>query len=201
MATRKAPRRRRSSEEARTAILDAAERALRDVGPAGIRLQDVARQAGMSHPTVLHHFGSREGLLDAVVQRSLSTLQAGVFEAVRSGPGTAGVQLLLDGVASQLKDGRARSFLYLALAGFGPKGGWLQLEPLAQAVHEVRRQRCAAQGTRTPPFEDTWFTVMLPGLALLSLSVLDGKLDASFDVPKFRAWLGRLLHEHLNGAR
>lgn len=193
------PRKRRSSDEARTAILDAAEKQLREVGPAGIRIQDVAKAVGVSHPTVLHHFGSREGLLDAVVHRSISALQAGVFEAVKSGPGTPGVQLLIDGVASQMKDGRARTFLWLALSGFSPKQGWLGVRPLAEAIHEVRKKKRAGK-KKTPPFEDTWFTVMLPALALLSLAVLEPSLDPDFDVARFRAWLGRVVTEHLQQA-
>ena len=35
-------------------------------GPAGLRLEAVAKAAGVSHPTILHHFGSREGLIHAL---------------------------------------------------------------------------------------------------------------------------------------
>ncbi len=191
------PRRRRTSDEARTAILDAAEAQLREVGPAGIRLQEVAAVVGVSHPTVLHHFGSREGLIEAVVTRALETIQAGLFDAVQAGPGTDGVQAMLDGVAAQMKDsGRARTFLWLALAGYGPGVKGLHLKPLAEAVHEVRRSRRAGK-KRMPPFEDTWFTIMLPALSLLSLSVLEGCAEPDFDAARFRAWLARLVHQHL----
>ncbi len=40
-------------------------------GPAGLRLQEVAKAAGVSHPTILHHFGSREGLIQALNLRSV----------------------------------------------------------------------------------------------------------------------------------
>ena len=81
-----APRRRRTAEEARTAILDAAERRLVASGPASIRLQEVAADVGVSHPTVLHHFGSREALVEAVVVRALDSLHARLLEAVRASP-------------------------------------------------------------------------------------------------------------------
>ena len=48
-------------------------------GPAGLRLQDVARAAGVSHPTILHHFGSREGLVRALNQRSVEALRNSVL--------------------------------------------------------------------------------------------------------------------------
>lgn len=191
-------RKRRSSDEARAAILDAAEAQLREVGPSGIRLQDVAKVVGVSHPTVLHHFGSREGLIEALVARSLDTMQAGLFDAVVQQPGHEGIAQLLDQVAAQMKDaGRARAFLWLVLAGYGPGLQALQLKPLAEAVHEVRRIKRAGK-KRMPPFEDSWFSVVLPGLALLALSVLEERgVPPDFDVARFRAWLARLVHHHL----
>jgi AcrR family transcriptional regulator len=191
-------RKRRSSDEARAAILDAAEAQLREVGPSGIRLQDVAKVVGVSHPTVLHHFGSREGLIEALVARSLDTMQAGLFDAVVQQPGHEGIAQLLDQVAAQMKDaGRARTFLWLVLAGYGPGLQALQLKPLAEAVHEVRRIKRAGK-KRMPPFEDSWFSVVLPGLALLALSVLEERgVPPDFDVARFRAWLAKLVHHHL----
>src|SRR5450432_3158548 len=67
-------RRRRTSDEARAAILDAAERRLVSSGPAGIRLQEVAADVGVSHPTVLHHFGSREALVREVCERRFAAI-------------------------------------------------------------------------------------------------------------------------------
>src|ERR1700761_1952547 len=72
---RKTKRIRRSPEEARARILDAAEGIMaKGGGPASLRLQDVARLAGISHPTILHHFGSREGLVRALNLRALERL-------------------------------------------------------------------------------------------------------------------------------
>ena len=52
------PRRRRSPEEARAEILDAAEHLLIHEGLGSLTLQRVAREVGISHPGVLHHFRS-----------------------------------------------------------------------------------------------------------------------------------------------
>src|SRR4051794_653604 len=108
-------RKRRTAEEARSAILDAAERRLVASGPAGIRLQEVAADVGVSHPTVLHHFGSREGLVEAVVARALDSLRAGLVAAVRASPnGPEEVGPLLDAVFDTLvRGGHARAFLWL----------------------------------------------------------------------------------------
>src|SRR4051812_32579591 len=81
------PRRRRDAEDARAAILDAAERRLVLAGPAGIRLQEVAADVGVSHPTVLHHFGSREALVAAVIHRALERIHAEVVQAIGASTG------------------------------------------------------------------------------------------------------------------
>ena len=74
----KAPKKkrvRRTPEDAQANILDAAEAILaKGGGPAALRLQDVAHQAGVSHPTILHHFGSREGLVHAINKRAFEKL-------------------------------------------------------------------------------------------------------------------------------
>jgi len=71
---------RRTPEEARRLILDAAEATMASKGPAGIRLQDVARAAGVSHSNVLHQFGSRAGLIEALNRRTVEDLKSVLFE-------------------------------------------------------------------------------------------------------------------------
>lgn len=75
---------RRTPEKAQKLILAAAESELRERGPAGLRLQSVASRAGVSHPTVLHHFGSRDGLLQAVVTQGLERLTEDLIEALEA---------------------------------------------------------------------------------------------------------------------
>jgi len=70
-----ASRRRRSAAETRDAILEAAERRLLDKGPEAIQLQEIAADAGISHPAILHHFGSREGLVEAMILRGIARRQ------------------------------------------------------------------------------------------------------------------------------
>jgi AcrR family transcriptional regulator len=197
-------RKRRTADEARTAILDAAERRLVESGPGGIRLQEVAADVGMSHPTVLHHFGSREALVEAVVARALESLHAGLVAAVRAAPADEEqVSGLLDRVFEVLADGgQGRAFMWLALAGYTPQRDQLRLRDVAEAVHELRRARRAGK-KRMPPLEDTTFTVLLATMALLAQSVLGAQLlhgagvgDDARAQARFRAWLARLMIEH-----
>jgi len=197
-------RRRRTAEEARASILDAAEQRLVQAGPGGIRLQEVAADVGVSHPTVLHHFGSREALIEAVVARALNSLSNGLLGAVRAttDDDDQTTTVLLDAVFNTLvKGGHARAFLWLALSGYAPPMEELRIRAVAEAVHEVRISRRAKKKKLPPVFEDTYFTVMMPALALLAMSVVEPGDGGADDEPcsptRFRAWLARLIHDHL----
>lgn len=202
-----APRRRRTAEEARAAILDAAEALLVEAGPAGIRLQEVAAAIGVSHPTVLHHFGSREALLEAVVTRAFDSLHASVVDAVRAAPeGEEQIASLLDAVYEALTArGHGRALVWLALAGYGPGKQELRLSDVARAVHEVRRAHAKDKGLRAPTSEDTAFTVLLASLALLGQAVMGPQVVRELgleDDPRvhrrFRAWLAARIVEHFD---
>src|SRR3954447_4392152 len=112
-------RRRRTADEARAAILDAAERRLVASGPAGIRLQEVAADVGVSHPTVLHHFGSREALVREVCERRFEAIHADLVAAIASSAGGAEqIDGMLDSVFHALEtQGHGRVVFWLALEG------------------------------------------------------------------------------------
>lgn len=65
----KSVRRTAHSTARRQAILDAAVLVFAEQGFRGGGLKTLAREVGMTHTNVLHHFGSKKDLLDAVVAR------------------------------------------------------------------------------------------------------------------------------------
>lgn len=198
-----APRKRRTAEEARGAIMDAAERQLVAAGPGGIRLQDVAREVGVSHPTVLHHFGSREGLVDAVVSRALDALHADVAAALTdASAGEDQVAAMLDGVAAALSArGQGRALMWLALGSPEPHRDDLRLREQAEAVDALRKVRFP--DARESTLEDSQFLVVLAASTMLAHSVIGAHLLHGAGVrgakapARFRAWLARLLVTHV----
>ncbi len=74
MAKVPAKRVRRSPEAARLAVLDVAERRLREHGLDGLAIVDVAAEVGMSHATLLHHFGSSDDMRAALIERMATNL-------------------------------------------------------------------------------------------------------------------------------
>ena len=51
------------------------------------RLQDIAQRAGLTHPTLLYHFGSKERLYAAVIEQAMLDWAAMTDEAVAAAPG------------------------------------------------------------------------------------------------------------------
>ncbi len=198
-------RRRLDAEASRGGILDAAEARLVAVGPGGLRLQDIAEAAGVSHPTVLHHFGSREGLVRAVVERALHQINAELVEAITASRGDEErLQVMLARTSDALDGGHARIVLWLALAGHPVGGAGTGLSGVVDAAHALRLSR-ACEGAPRPTREDTARTVVLATLALVAGSVLGPTLLENAGLsggPRatqgFRRWLARLLLGHLD---
>src|SRR5437764_14090175 len=69
----------------RETILDAAFDTLERDGP-DFSLERVARGAGASKALLFHHFGTREGLLDAMAARVLSQTQEGLSRLAEDYP-------------------------------------------------------------------------------------------------------------------
>jgi AcrR family transcriptional regulator len=84
-------------------ILDAAEKAFADLGFAGASLRQIVTGTSVNIATVYYHFGSKEGLLDAVLDRRLGPLKAKQLECVRqllAAPEPPSVERLLHAMLS-----------------------------------------------------------------------------------------------------
>ena len=190
----------------RTLILDATEKRLAAVGPSGIRLQEVAADAGVSHPTVLHHFGSRELLVKAVVDRSIRAINASLVEAIMASSGDEQqLEALLENVHNALgRSGHARVIMWLALEGHYVGEGDMSLKNVVDAAHVLRLSR--HQKGPIPTREDTARTVVLATLALIGGAVVGpmmlknaGLGESAEESTRFRNWLARLVLGHLDG--
>src|SRR5438477_3847873 len=85
---RSPPRVRRTPEEAKRLILETAEALIARTGPQGLRLQDIAAAAGISHPLILHHFASRAGLVRALTRQAAAELRDRLVATMASPDGS-----------------------------------------------------------------------------------------------------------------
>jgi AcrR family transcriptional regulator len=108
------PRRRRTSEQARAAILEVARQRLGEHGLDGLNVVDVARDTGISHTTLIHHFGTADGMRSALVSHMTSELLRDVIAALR-GDSPQPVIILKDLFAALSQSGHARLLAWLAV--------------------------------------------------------------------------------------
>ncbi|MEN6544168.1 TetR/AcrR family transcriptional regulator [Parvibaculum sp.] len=204
--TRQAPKRvRRSAEEARRLILDAAEERLATQGPEGIRLQDIARDVGISHPAILHHFESREGLVRALIARTSAQFRDKMLGALQD---RNGHQLepgeLIESVFEALSDrGTARLLSWMMLTDRMTEASSSRalMTEISSAIHSRRVKEAEKNRAPAPDREDTLFMAMLTANAAFGDAIIGRHLaeEAGLGhdgIIRFRRWLAQLLSEH-----
>ena len=201
------PRRRRSAENARREILDAAQKRLVQGGPEALRLQDIAADVGISHPAIVHHFGSRDGLVQALVERHAEELRDDLIRILGDPEAEYPASVVLDRVFATLGDrGNARLMAWRALSGQNLVARRARIRPirdLATLLHGMRSKH--ARGAQPPEYEDSVFAVRLAALAMFGEAIIgqafttsDGRAPSAKSRERFRNWLAQLLLDHLS---
>lgn len=198
---------RRTAQEARESLLDAAELLLLREGPEAIRVVDVAERAGLTHPTLLHHFGSREGLMAALTRRASDRLQVEVnriFGEVPPAPGRAERTIAaFDHAAAEIEErGLARLLAWLVLAGRHEGGFRGSFEPLVETVHTARSEQRLAAGRQPPSLEESRYGVALVLLQLFGDALFGPVVRRGVglsDTPEVAAGLRRVLAMLIEG--
>ena len=197
-------RKRRTPAEAREAILNAAEAHLIAGGSAKIRLQQVARDVGISHPTLLHHVGSREELIEAVAERAFQSLQTSVVHAIAdSSAQQSGLGPILERVHQALHDtGHGRALAWLLLEHAAKPHDALSLTTMIDAAHALRTVNAQRDGRPVPGRQDTAFSVLLTTFTLFAESFAGDIAYESAGIggqgDEFRRWLSGLLEAQLD---
>lgn len=108
-----AKRVRRTPEAAKDLILTTAAARLKDQGLEGLNLTGVAEDAGMSHATIIHHFGSSEEMRRALVSHMTASLLADVLSALQKE--VPPVELCENLFRTIVENGHARLLAWLAV--------------------------------------------------------------------------------------
>lgn len=101
---RRIARRRRSPEEARLEILDAADRVFVEFQPDQVGLKDVGREAGVSHALITHYFGTYAGLIEAALERRIRALRETMIDRLRGAGALARPSELIGILFTALED-------------------------------------------------------------------------------------------------
>jgi AcrR family transcriptional regulator len=106
MSARSAGRAPQGSKSARTRkrVLDAGARAFRRDGYAAVALKDIATLAGLQAGSLYYHFGSKEEIVEEVLEAGVEGVSAVTREAVAAlGPGADPLARLRAAIAAHLK--------------------------------------------------------------------------------------------------
>ncbi len=197
MASPPRKRTRLAAEEAQARILDAAELRLAEGGPEALRLVEIAGDLGISHPAILHHFGSREGLVAALETRAMTRLQDDLLARVEASAGEGFERAF----ATLGEAGHARLLAWQILrsGSEGVRDGVAMLKTLADAYHASRTSAAQTAGGEAPAYEDTVFWVRLAALALFAEALIGPLLTESGQLgepeavhARFQEWLSAL---------
>lgn len=131
---------RRTPEQARNAILEAAEGLLVEGGVRAVEVRAVGQRVGLTDAGVTHYFGNRDTLLVALLRHGGRRLRDAVDEAARGWlAGSASVADLAEAMAAVYTDGYGELGIALHAAGWRDEGQGL-LEPVVDALHAARRR-------------------------------------------------------------
>jgi AcrR family transcriptional regulator len=148
-----AARVRRSPDEARRLILDAAERLLTEGGVAAVQVRAIGGRVGMTDAGVSHHFGNRDQLLEALLRQCGRKVRAGVEEVLDGWlEHGADIPALVDALAALYRRGYGELAVALHAAGWRDRGSGM-LAPLVAALHALRPDAATA------PVDDTRLAV------------------------------------------
>src|SRR5271155_652245 len=173
---------RRSPEEARRLILETAQALIARTGPEGLRLQDIAAEAGISHPLILHHFKSRAGLVRALTRQTAAEFKDRFVAALAQSELTT--EALIDRVFDAFAGGLAQRLAWLAIMdpqGEADEPAMVQSE-IAETLH-MRRLAAAPPGRE----------------AMHGVRLRRGLGRDECEKRRFRAWFAALIREHGEG--
>jgi AcrR family transcriptional regulator len=119
----------RADNDVSTAILFAGERAFAEFGYNGASMRAIAREAGVNQAMIAYYFGSKEGLLEAIMRRRSTFVNTQRQErlAALCAAGTPSVEQLIDAFLRPL----------IELGTDGERGGYAYVKLLAVLTHSV----------------------------------------------------------------
>lgn len=192
---------RRTLEASREAILEVAERHLVEDGPAGVKVQKIGRELGISDATIHYHFGNRDGLLEALLRHSGQRFSRELAQASEGEQPIDARKVL--GLLNDLygKRGGARLAAWLVQSGWTPAGSGMLLD-LCQRLNAQQALEAEANGAPPPTLEDTQKLVALLSALAFTQAIMGDALPRSVGLDGLEAsaldsWALRQTHQLL----
>ncbi len=176
-----AQRRRLSPEESREAALDAARALLLEQGPHRLTLKAVAGRIGRTHATLLHHFGSAQGLQKALIARMATDITSTIRTAV----------LRTRAEGRDLEEVVDLTFDAFGAGGAGALASWMilsgnqdALDPILAAVHDLVDELAEEHSADQRPIHEVTLQLVLMALGD---ALMGGPMARALELPRGRA--------------
>jgi AcrR family transcriptional regulator len=174
-------RRRLSPTESREAALIAAQQLLVESGPQAVTLKAVGARIGRTHANLLHHFGSAEGLQQALIARMAAQITGVIRDAVLGNRGgEPDPRRIVDLVFDAFDSGGAGALAsWMILSGNRDA-----LDPILSAVHDLVDE--LADGVQPPerPIQEETLHLMLMALGD---ALLGAAMARALNLPRSKA--------------
>lgn len=176
------PRRRfvrRSPDEARQTILDAAERVFTRFVPDEVGLREIAEEAEISHGLITHYFGTYAGLIEATLARRLTGARTAMLERLVGATFTPDEVPLVEALAELIHEPLTLRLLgWAMMSGRSRRHEFLGDRGL-RLVADGITARLAALGLPAPPRERIEFAVAASVALALGFAIAGDAMDAS----------------------
>ena len=182
---------RRTSEESKSLILETAAKRLSQFGLEGLNISGVSKAAGMSHATVIHHFGSTAAMKEALLQQMTNELLSDVVLALKDD--ISGDEILSRLFAMLSQDGHGRLLAWLAL-----ENQEIDVFPRKNNTSELFKSIIRVISHSTDSETDAKLQVLLVATAAMGLSICGCALSnliglSDEESSEFPKWLARHL--------
>ena len=180
------PRKRLSPTESREAAVEAARALLVESGPSAVTLKAVAGRVGRTHANLLHHFGSAEGLQQALIARMAADITGTIREAVlRARAHGHGSREVVDLVFDAFGADRERG------GGAGALASWMilsgnedALDPVLTAIHALLDELVEGHAAGEQPLREETLQLVLMALGD---ALLGGAMARALGLPREKA--------------
>ena len=191
-------RKRRTPEQAKKEIFTGVEELLLEEGPNALTLKNIAKKLGVSHPAILHHFGSSQQLLSDFQVNTARKIREDFLQVLSDNTDEVNRLQLIDAVLEKLSDPHnGRLLAYLISSGVDPFPA--QEERGLEMVFSVLFE------DSTLPIEELKNVLCMVMMCMYAEGMLGDhvrtRLNHQQDPASFRRWMLQMVSTHLELTR
>jgi AcrR family transcriptional regulator len=163
----------------KTRLLNAAAQLLADSDGAPVSTRQITEMAGVTAPTLYHHFGDKEGLFNAVLDAGFEEYVAGERNFAPTGQPLQDVRRMWD---NHIQFGLDRPQLYAVMFGNIRPGSRSSRVAEAEAYMEEMLEKAAAAGQLSVPPREAARSILAANVGVTLMLIAEPVADRNFEL-------------------